>query len=100
MNSLDRLLATSILCMLSLIPITPAYAAPAPADVIDPPRWTQEDTTLRQRYESARKEAAAAQKNSLEQCTTLPKLEQGACAKEVRAIYLQEMSEAQKLLSK
>ncbi|TAK91872.1 MAG: hypothetical protein EPO06_04020 [Burkholderiaceae bacterium] len=99
MNSLDRLLATSTFCMLSLIPITPAYAAPAAADAIDPPRWTQEDTTPRQRYETAHKEAAAAQKDLLAECRTQPKAEQSACAREVHANYLQEMSEAKKLLS-
>lgn len=60
----------------------------------DPPRWHQEDSTVAARLQTIRKETAAGLQENMGACRSMPAAERGACIKEARAIYQQEMAGA------
>ncbi len=73
---------------------------PAPPTIIwpderpaDPARWTQEDITPEQQYETARKESVAAQQIALAFCKTLPVADQAICLAQARVEYAKEMAD-------
>ena len=59
----------------------------------EPARWTQEDVTPEQKYETARKESVAAQQVAVDMCKTLPPIDQPVCLAQTRLEYVKEMSE-------
>ncbi|MDN3986510.1 hypothetical protein [Zwartia vadi] len=59
----------------------------------DPARWTQEDVTPEQRYDTARKESVAAHQIAKDYCLSLPKADQAVCLAQARLEYEREMSE-------
>ena len=60
----------------------------------DPPRWQQEDTTVAARLKTIRKETGAALQENLGACRALAAAERGACVRDARATYQQEMAGA------
>lgn len=60
----------------------------------DPQRWFAEDATAAARLKTIHKEIAAGLQESLGACKGLPASARGACAKEARSIYQQEMAGA------
>ncbi len=60
----------------------------------DPPRWHQQDGTLAARLRTIRKETAAGLQENLGACRALPAPERGACVREARTTYQQEMASA------
>ncbi len=61
-------------------------------------RGATPDTTPRQRYQSAIREAGGGLKVSLEECRTLAIVERKACESQARARYQSDMAAAQALL--
>jgi len=59
----------------------------------DPARWTQEDITPEQQYDTARKESVAAYQIAKDYCQTLSKTDQSLCLAQARLEYEQEMSQ-------
>jgi len=59
----------------------------------DPARWTQEDVTQEQKFETARKEAVAAQQIALDHCKSLPSSDQALCLAQSRLEFEKEMAE-------
>lgn len=77
-----------------------AIPLPAPPPIIwpderpaDPARWTQEDVTLEQKYETARKESVAARQIALDFCKTLASADQALCLAQTRLEYEKEMTD-------
>ncbi len=60
----------------------------------DPARWYREDLSSAERLRSLHKEIGAALQEAQGACRALPAAERGACIKEARAIYQQEMAGA------
>lgn len=60
---------------------------------IDPPRWSQEDVTPEQKYQTARQEALAAHEIAQNQCKTLPMSDQALCLAQERLQSEQEMAQ-------
>ena len=63
------------------LPPPPEIRWPAP----EPERWTQEDVTLEQRFDTARKETLAAHQEALNECKELPASERAACTSQAKA---------------
>jgi hypothetical protein len=63
------------------LPPPPEIRWPAP----EPERWTQEDVTLEQRFDTARKETLAAHQEALNECKELPVSERAACTSQAKA---------------
>jgi len=63
------------------LPPPPEIRWPEP----EPERWTQEDVTLEQRFDTARKETLAAHQEELNACKDLPQTEQVACMSQAKA---------------
>lgn len=59
----------------------------------EPERWTQEDVTPEQKYETARKESLAAQQEAQKYCKTLPVSDQALCLAQSRVEFEKEMAE-------
>ena len=59
----------------------------------DPERWTQEDVTPEQKYETARKESLAAQQEAQKYCKSLPASDQALCLAQSRLEHEKEMAE-------
>jgi len=59
----------------------------------DPARWTQEDVTPEQKYETARKESLAAHQIAQTHCKTLPVTDQAICLAQARLEFEKEMAE-------
>lgn len=59
----------------------------------DPARWTQEDVTPEQKYETARKESVAAQQVALDLCKKMPQADQALCLAQTRLEYEKEMAD-------
>jgi len=59
----------------------------------DPARWTQEDVTPEQKYETARKESVAAQQVALDLCNKMPQADQALCLAQTRLEYEKEMAD-------
>lgn len=70
----------------------------APAS--DPARWFVEDMTPQQKYQTLKKEAAAGQRESRNNCRSLPKAEVSACMKEANDNFKADMESAKKVLAK
>lgn len=73
---------------------------PAPPPIIwpdersaDPARWTQEDVTQEQKFDTARKEAVAAQQIALDHCKSLPLSDQALCLAQSRLEFEKEMAD-------
>ena len=60
---------------------------------VDPARWTQEDVTQEQKFDTARKEAVAAQQIALDHCKSLPISDQALCLAQSRLEFEKEMSD-------
>jgi hypothetical protein len=78
----------------------PSIPLPPPPVIIwpderpaDPARWTQEDVTPEQKYQTARKESVAAYQIAKDYCLTLPKIDQSLCLAQARLEYEQEMAQ-------
>ena len=50
----------------------------------EPERWTQEDVTLEQRFDTARKETLAAHQEALNDCQTLLATERPDCSRQAK----------------
>ena len=59
-----------------------------------PARWNTEDVTVEARLRTIRKEAAAGLQENLGNCRAMPAAERGACTREARASYAEEMAGA------
>jgi len=59
----------------------------------DPARWTQEDVTPEQKYNTARKESLAAHQIAQTHCKTLPVSDHAICLAQARLEFEQEMTE-------
>jgi hypothetical protein len=65
----------------------------------DPARWYKEDTTPQARYQTSKKEAAAAYRENTAQCKELPKADRSACLKEARDTYRNDLKLAKEMMS-
>ena len=63
------------------LPPPPEIQWPEP----EPERWTQEDVTLEQRFETARKESVAAHHEALNACKEVHPSEQADCIQQAKA---------------
>jgi hypothetical protein len=63
------------------LPPPPEIRWPEP----EPERWTQEDVTLEQRFDTARKETMAAHQEALNACKAVQPSEQAECASQAKA---------------
>ena len=63
------------------LPEPPTIHWPEP----EPERWTQEDLTLEQRFETARKETLAAYQEAMNTCKAMHPSEQADCTQEAKA---------------
>jgi hypothetical protein len=59
----------------------------------EPARWTQEDVTQEQKFDTARKEAIAAQQMALDFCKTLPTSDQALCTAQTKLEFEKELSD-------
>ncbi len=59
----------------------------------DPARWTQEDVTQEQKFDTARKEAVAAQQIALDHCKSLPTSDQALCLAQSKLEFEKEMAD-------
>jgi hypothetical protein len=59
----------------------------------EPARWTLEDVTPEQKYETARKESIAAQQVAVDMCKKLPQIDQAVCLAQTRLEYAKEMAD-------
>lgn len=73
---------------------------PAPPPIIwpderpaDPARWTEEDITPEQKYETARKESVAAHQIAQTHCKTLPVSDQSICSAQARLEFEKELAD-------
>lgn len=91
---LHVLAMTGVLTFLTLLSPTGVQAQsalplPPPPEIRwpepEPERWTQEDVTLEQRFDTARKETLAAHQEAMNACKEMPPAEQTECAKQARA---------------
>ncbi|HEY5800323.1 MAG TPA: hypothetical protein VIT92_08875 [Burkholderiaceae bacterium] len=77
-----------------------AQSRPQGAPVVDPPRWTTEDTTPEARYRTSKKEAGAAYQEALWECKKMAAGERGACLKQARDQYNLDLAEARTKLGR
>jgi len=63
------------------LPPPPEIRWPEP----EPERWTQEDVTLEQRFDTARKETLAAHQEALNECKELPVFDRADCTSQAKA---------------
>jgi len=63
------------------LPPPPEIRWPEP----EPERWTQEDVTLEQRFDTARKETLAAHQEALNECKEMPVSERAPCISQAKA---------------
>jgi len=63
------------------LPPPPEIRWPEP----EPERWTQEDVTLEQRFDTARKETLAAHQEAMNACKDLPLAERTDCTNQAKA---------------
>lgn len=59
----------------------------------DPARWTQEDVTPEQKFDTARKEAVAAQQIALDYCKSLPVSDQALCLAQSKLEFEKELAD-------
>lgn len=59
----------------------------------DPARWSQEDVTPEQKFDTARKEAVAAQQIALDHCKSLPISDQALCLAQSKLEFEKEMAD-------
>ena len=64
----------------------------------DPADWYSDDTTPREQYQTAKKEAASAYRDALRDCREQHGNERNACIKDARATYSEDLSDAKKIL--
>jgi hypothetical protein len=96
MNSKHALALTLFIASLAALPASAGDAVPTPKDEA---RWDTPDTTPQQRYETARKEAAAAYQQALADCKALSGAEKSSCVKEAKANFEHDSAEAKKVLT-
>lgn len=60
---------------------------------VEPARWTQEDVTQEQKFDTARKEAIAAQQIALDHCKTLVTPDQVLCTAQSKLAFEKELSD-------
>jgi len=63
------------------LPPPPEIRWPEP----EPERWTQEDVTLEQRFDTARKETLAAHQEAMNACKEVPPAERTECTTQAKA---------------
>ncbi len=71
------------------LPPPPAIHWPEP----EPERWTQEDVTLEQRFETARKETLAAHQEEVNACKDLPTAQRADCLSQAKAQLTLELAQ-------
>ena len=71
------------------LPPPPVIHWPEP----EPERWTQEDVTLEQRFETARKETLAAHQEALNDCKELAASERADCISQAKAQLEHELAQ-------
>jgi hypothetical protein len=59
----------------------------------DPARWTQEDVTQEQKFDTARKESLAAQQIARDYCRSLPVSDQALCLAQSKLEFEKEMAD-------
>ena len=90
-HALPILVVLTCLTLLSL-PVVQAQSGlplPPPPEIRwpepEPERWTQEDVTLEQRFDTARKETLAAHQEAINACKDMHPSEQADCASQAKA---------------
>lgn len=91
---LDVLVMTGVLTFLTLLSLTGVQAQsalplPPPPEIRwpepEPERWTQEDVTLEQRFDTARKETLGAHQEAMNACKELSQVERTDCTTQAKA---------------
>ncbi|MEI8400499.1 MAG: hypothetical protein WCG12_06800 [Alcaligenaceae bacterium] len=77
------LLSTTYVQAQSALPLPPPPEIRWPEP--EPERWTQEDVTLEQRFDTARKETLAAHQEAMNACKGMHPSEQTECASQAKA---------------
>jgi len=85
----QKLLLCVALFGTSCVQAQSALPLPPPPEIrwpeAEPERWTQEDVTLEQRFDTARKETFAAHQEELKACKDLKPSEHAACLSQAKA---------------
>ena len=92
--------ALPILWMMLILASVGASAAEPQAPVNDPARWYTPDTTPQARYQTARKEAAAALEEARKTCHAMVAAERNDCLKDAQATFTRDMADAKSILQR
>ncbi len=95
MHTKTRMMGRLALAAACYFTLAAGQAQGVPAQGGDPARWYVEDATAQQQLRTLRKEIGAALQEALADCKRQPASERGACMKEARATYQQDMANAQ-----
>ena len=99
---LHVLAMTGVLTFLTLLSLASVQAQsalplPPPPEIRwpepEPERWTQEDVTLEQRFNTARKETLAAHQEAMNACKDLQPAERTDCASQAKALLELELAQ-------
>jgi len=102
LRGLNGLTGQCLLATLALIGVTCVHAQsamplPPPPEIRwpepEPERWTQEDVTLEQRFETARKETLAAYQEAVNACKDFHTSEQADCTRQAKAQFELELAQ-------
>lgn len=95
MKTATHTLRAGALTALCYVAMATAQAQSGVPQAGDPARWYVEDSTAQAQLRTLRKEIGAAYKEAQSACRSMPAPERGACMKEARGIYQQDMANAE-----
>lgn len=90
---MHKQLRIALVC-LSVLGCGTAFAEATTSAEKDPKQWSTPDATPQDRYETAKKEAAAAYQEALADCRSLRGAEKASCTKEAQAAYNKDLAAA------
>ena len=95
MHNTTRHLLRALLAGICFLTLTSGHAQTSAPQAGDPARWYVDDATAQQQLRTLRKEIGAAFQEAQAECKRMPAADRGACMKEARATYQQDMANAQ-----
>jgi hypothetical protein len=95
MQTSTRTLRAAALAALCYFAMAAGHAQHATPQVGDPSRWYVDDTTAQAQLRTLRKEIGAAFQEAQAECKRMPAADRGACMKDARNTYQQDMANAQ-----
>ena len=95
MKTRTHTLRAGALAVICYVALATAQAQSGVPQAGDPARWYVEDSTAQAQLRTLLKEIGAAFQEAQAECRRLPAADRGACMKEARSIYQQDMANAQ-----